>query len=694
MPSEPIVVAVIAPRLLSSRCLVSRRVTTLLLAVAVLIGGRVRAEERRQIPDSIPSPLRAATVMGRAASDASLRMSLTMRIQHEADLERLLAEQQRPGSVDYHRWLTPGQFAARFAPAAEDYAAVVSWLRSQGFAVTTSPTRLRVDFAGTVDQTERAFAVRMQRYAHREREVLANETAASLPTALAELVQTARLTTMPLAHPLIRVTGPSGALDTMAPADVHSAYAVAPVLAAGIDGSGQTIAVVARSDFMASDVSAFQSHFGVPLRSPAKFFPAGNPGIGSPNWACAGIHNATQRQMCLQDEETEVLLDTEWAGAMAPGAAVLVDVSDADIDVSLLDVVNHHPDAKIISISFGSCERLDTGALQTVHPMYLQAAAQGQTVLVATGDNGPDECVDGGSPSVNALASDANVTAVGGTALDAAFDASGHATGYAGEAVWNDADGASGGGVSKLVAKPAYQNGPGVPADGFRDLPDVALLASPSGSGYIIVVENQLAIVGGTSAGTPNWAGIVALLNDAVHADGLGALNPLLYDLARLQFSGSGTAVFHDVTTGSTTFDQVPGFNATAGFDLATGWGSPDTERLVQAVQLAVASPTPTPTPTSSRVPTPTRSPTPTSSPTPSLGPTAPESPTAPPSPCVGDCQGAGVVSVNDLITLVDIALGTLPVSACTAGDADHDGAFTVAEIVSAVNAALAGCPP
>jgi kumamolisin len=273
-----------------------------------------------------------------------------------------------------------------------------------------------------------------------------------------------------------------------------------------------------------------------------------------------------------------------------------------------------------------------------------------------------------GRPSVNALASDAEVTAVGGTLLDPAFDAGGNATGYASEAVWNDADGASGGGVSAQVAKPAYQNGPGVPADGFRDLPDVALLASPSGSGYIVVVENGLAIVGGTSAGTPNWAGIVALLNDAIHADGLGPLNPLLYDLARSQFGGGGTAVFHDVTSGDTTFDRVSGFSATAGFDLATGWGSPDTERLVQAVQQAVASPTPSPT--------------------------APEPPTAPPSPCVGDCQGARAVDVGDLVTLVDIALGGLPLSACTAGDANGDGMITVAEIVTAVHAAADGCPP
>lgn len=643
----------------------------LVLVVAVCHGGPARGQERRAVPASVPGRLQAAAELGAADPDATLRMSLTLRLADSDALDRLIADQQRPGSADYRRWLTTDEFAARFAPPVAVYAELVAWLQQQGFTVSPSPARLRVDFTGTVRQAEAAFAVHMRRFVHRQREVLANVDVVSLPARFADLVGAARLNTFPLAHPALQVMEASTRVNTMAPDDMYTAYAVAPVLDGGIDGGGQTIAVVARSDFLASDVAAFQSRFGVAQRAPVKVFPAANPGIGSPNFACAGMHGQ-DLQTCLQGEEVEVVLDTEWAGAMAPGASVLVDISDRDIDASLLDVVNNHPEAKIVSISFGVCERLDASAVQTLHPLYAQAAVQGQTVLVASGDNGPDECADGGRASVNALASDPNVTAVGGTALDPAFDAGGSATGYAGERVWNDAAGASGGGASALVAKPAYQSGPGVPADGARDLPDVALLASPHSSGYIIVVENQLAIVGGTSVATPSWAGVVALLNTAGHADGLGALNYPLYDLARRQFAGGGAGVFHDVTVGDTAFNGLTGFAAAAGFDLATGWGSPVTDLLVQAFSQAAATATDTPL----------------------ASPTPPPTPTATlPRPCPGDCSGDGRVTVADLVALVDMLLGETPVQLCPAGDRNRDGTISVGEIIAAIDAELNGCP-
>src|SRR5262249_6417689 len=150
-----------------------------------------------------------------------------------------------------------------------------------------------------------------------------------------------------------------------------------------------------------------------------------------------GIHNSRQLAECIQGEETEVLIDAEWASAMAPGATVLVDISGTDIDASLMDIVTNHVDAKTINMSFGACERLDSSDLTLFGPFYAQAAAQGQSVLVSTGDGGADGCQDGKRASVNVLASDASVTAVGGTTLDPGFDANGDATGHVGETVWN-----------------------------------------------------------------------------------------------------------------------------------------------------------------------------------------------------------------------------------------------------------------
>ena len=574
-------------------------------------------------------------------------MSLTLQLQHRDELDALLAAQQQPGSPEYHRWLSPDEFTVRFAPPPETYNAIVDWLQGQGFTVRMWSQRTRVDFSGAVRQAEGTFEVRMNRYQHRDRQALATDRAPVLPARFAGTVQSLRLQTFRFAEPLVRVNDGSGGTTAMGPHDVSTVYNLTPVRDRGIDGSGQTIAVVARSDFNVSDVTSFQQRFGVRVANPTKVFPGSNPGIGSPSNACLGYRNPRLLNQCIQGEETEVLLDVEWASAVAPGASVLVDISDTDIDASLTDIVTRHPEAKIITVSFGVCERLDPTAVGIWESLAAQAAAQGQTVLVASGDDGADGCQDGFGASVNALASPPQVTAVGGTALDPGFDTNGAATGRVSEVVWNDIDGSSGGGASTQVPKPAYQTGPGVPADGFRDQPDVSLMASPTTAGYVIVVENQVTIIGGTSVATPGWAGIVALLNQASGADGSGAINDTLYVLGRQQQSGAGLPVFYDVTTGNNTFDRVHGFSAGAAYDRATGWGTPDVAVLVQAVA-------------GHR--------------------------------CPGDCNGDGTITVEELLTAINIGLGLTPVSQCRSADTNGDGRVTVDEIVQAAQRALNGC--
>ncbi|MFI5397780.1 MAG: protease pro-enzyme activation domain-containing protein [Candidatus Binatia bacterium] len=596
--------------------------------------------------------------MGRANPHDVLAMSITLQLQHQDELEGLIAAQQSPGSPDYHRWLSPQEFTARFAPPVKKYDALADWLERQGFGVRRWENRLRIDFAGDVTRVERTFVVRMNYYRHWSGTRVANENAPLLPVQFADRVGFVRINTFPLARPLIKLVDHSGLLvTTVAPRDLQVAYNATPVLGTGIDGSGQTIAVVARSDYATSDISRFLQQFGAASQQqPIKVFPAGNPGLGAPNGVCKNSSDPN----CVPGELGEVLLDVEWANAMAPAATVLVDIAgpcagcDADIDQSFFDIVNYHPEAKIISMSFGACELLDQADHALFGPMYLQAASQGQTVLVATGDNGADDCQLGPgrpghpvAPSVNVLASDPNVTAVGGTALDPGFDASGNATGRVSERVWNDTYGASGGGASTIVRKPAYQVAPGVPADGFRDVPDVALLASPGTCGYISVIEGQVVVIGGTSAATPSWAGIVALLNQTVHATGSGALNQRLYALARKQYQGAAAGPFHDIVVGNNSFNGVTGFSAGVGYDLASGLGTPDVDLLAAAFGT---------------------------------------------SECAGDCSGDGIVTVNDIITAVRIMLGLEPLSACPAADVNGDGTVTIDELLDAVNRSLNGC--
>jgi len=634
------------------------------------------AAERYELPNSVSPRATASGWLQVADPDESLDMSVTLRLRAADQLAALIAAQQDPQSPQYHRWLTPDEFEARFAPLPEEYSAVVDWLRGEGFAVRPQVNAARIDFSGTVKSVEASFGVRMSHYSHRGRTPLANDTPALLPVEFRDTVDFVRLNTFPLAEPLVRLSNATQSIDTMAPPDMYTAYDMQTLLDAGVNGSGQTIAVVARSDFNVSDVTGFEQQFDVPTHGPVKVFPSTNPGVGAPSGVCQGIRNSRQLQQCIQGEETEVLLDTEWASAMAPGATVLVDISGADIDASLMDIVTKHSEAKTITMSFGECERLDNSDLNLFGPMYAEAAAQGQAVMVSTGDGGADGCQDGRGRSVNVLASDPNVTAVGGTALDPGFNASGDATGYVSEAVWNDAAGASGGGASTLVSKPPFQSAPGVPADGARDQPDVSLLASPQSPGYVVLVGGLIEVIGGTSAAAPSWGGIAALLNHARQVEGLGPLNATLYALGRQQYAGNGAAVFHDITQGNNSFNGVAGYAAGVGYDLASGLGTPDVAVLATALEAIAHTPTPTATLTETRTPTPTR--------TPSPQPTSP--------PCAGDCDGHRSVTLDNLVSMVNMALGNASASTCVAGDVNHDNEITVDEILSAVNNARNGC--
>jgi pseudomonalisin len=613
-----------------------------------------RAQGNYALPGAVSRRATTSNLVGRAGPHDRLAMSITLGVRHQEELDGLLAALQQPASPQYHRWLSPQAFAARFAPSTEEYGALAEWLEGEGFAVRRWENRLRLDFSGSVARVERTFGVRMNYYRNAGRIDMANENAPLLPVQFADSVEFMRLNTFPLAKPLVRFRT-SGGTVAMAPGDLRTAYNALPALARGIDGSGQIVAVVARSDYNDSDVSSFQQQFGDDLPLPTKVFPAGNPGVGAVNSVCSEsnyLHDPAGRQQCIHGEEGEVLLDVEWANALAPGATVLVDIAgpgagDADIDQSLLDIVNHHLEAKMISISFGACERLDQADSALFGIMYAQAAAQGQTVFVATGDDGADDCGDGRGASVNVLATSPNVTAVGGTALNAIFDGDGNATGYLSEAVWNDGKGASGGGRSILFRKPAYQVAPGVPADGWRDVPDVALLASPLTPGYFTIVESVVTIVGGTSAGTPSWAGIAALLNQAGPVEGSGALNARLYTLAQQQYASGGSGPFHDVVAGDNSLDGVTGYAAGVGYDLCAGLGTPDVDLLVRAFAAQ---------------------------------------------DCAGDCNGDGVVTVDEVMTGVNIALGATPASQCPGLDANGDAIVTVDELLQAVDHVLNGC--
>jgi uncharacterized protein (TIGR03437 family) len=576
---------------------------TLALPAAALFAQQLRIaspidDSRRAILPGSLHP-KARLIYDQGPVDPSLKIpfiTLVMKpsAAQQADLERLLDEQLDPSSPDYHRWLTPEQFAGRFGLASRDYAAVVSWLESHHLHIEqVARARNFVAFSGAARDIERGFHTEIRRYLVDGQAHVANATDVSIPAAIGDLVGGIRglddfWRVPPAVVPLS--TSAYGATQ-LAPDDWAAIYNVSPLYAMGIDGTGQRVGIVGRSDMNQSYIDAFRSQFGLPPTQVEQHLIGPDPGITN----AAG----------------EAALDLEWSGAIARGATIVYiyagnfnDAAQGAIDQNL---------ATVLSESFGSCEPKSAVGLRL---LAQQAAAQGITWVASSGDSGAAGCDPHGyfnttgnattvsdGPAVSIPASFPEVTAVGGAQFNEAggqyWRSSNNASGgsaisYIPEAVWNETGSggllASGGGASIFFPKPGWQTGPGVPADNARDVPDVSFSAAGNHDPYMVVNANGQRATGGTSAGAPSFAGVVALLNHYLVSNGaqagLGNINPELYRLAR-----TTTNVFHDITQGD---NMVPcaagspgcsngslGFAAGPGYDLATGLGSIDVYNLV-----------------------------------------------------------------------------------------------------------------
>jgi len=461
-------------------------------------------------------------------------------------------------------FIGPDEFGARFGADAAAYDAAEAWLRAAGFTgVRRWPNRLALSFAGDAGTVATALAAPLDAFAWRGERHHVPTRAASVPRfAGIRALGVLGLDSFAQLRPLLGVGGQA----LLAPADVARAYGLEQPWAAGTTGAGVDIAVVASSDFDVADVFSFRSAAGLGAPDVQKHFVSTSPGVTA--------------------DLPEALLDVSWSGAVAPGARVTAVIGGGSRGQAVIEAVQAAINgnlAPVVSISFGACEPASTTVFaQFFDTLFQQAAAQGQSVIVASGDDGAGDCgATLRAQAVNVLAASPWVTAVGGTQLDPGFDANGDATGWTGEVAWNDVAGASGGGRSTVFTKPSWQRGAGVPDDGARDVPDVAAAASPLAPGYLLVVNGQPAAVGGTSAAAPVWAGMAALLVQA-RGGPLGLLSPELYRVGAAQAAG-GAAAFHDVVQGDNTFGGVPGFPAGPGYDLVSGWGSFDAASLLVA---------------------------------------------------------------------------------------------------------------
>lgn len=581
----------------------------------------------------------------------------------ESALRTLLEQQQDKASPNYHRWLTPEQFGLQFGPNDRDIQAVSSWLQSHGFRIAkVAKGRTTIEFSGVASQVQEAFHTSIHRYVVDGEEHWANANDPQIPIALTPVVAgvftlhnfikkpmihiaeqriSAKLVSQGNGQPP-KVTFPGNPpVHALGPADYAKIYNINPVYNASpaINGTDRTIAVVGRSELYngGSDITAFAEVFGITyVNPPATILDGPSPGdLGG-------------------DEEAEATLDTTWSSAIASGAGVSLVVSATTnttdgVDLSELYIVDNNL-ADIMTESFGGCEALATN-VQGTETLAEQAAAEGITYFVAAGDSGAEGCDDPGVEavatgplSVNVLASTPFDVAVGGTMFNENGDDGKYwgstnssdlesALSYIPEDVWNQSCTvaqcgsqnanifAGGGGASSLFAKPSWQSGvAGIPNDGHRDVPDVALTAAghdpyllcleasctPDSQGYI-----YFAAVAGTSASTPSFAGIMALVDQKMNAR-QGQAQYVLYKLAAAEklpscnaSNSSGlpasTCIFNDVTVGN---NAVPGeasygtssplYPATVGYDLATGLGSVNVANLVNDWNSVTFNPTTT----------------------------------------------------------------------------------------------------
>lgn len=553
----------------------SGRAAVLALAwLGVAVGATAAVNAGRPLRGTVPRALARLPDAGPLPADVRLEHVLVfLGLRDRRGLDAFIAARQDRRSPHYGRRLDAEEIADRFGPRRAEYERVRAWFARQGLEVARdSPYRVSFVLRGEAAAVERAFATRLRRVRHGGRLHRAPAADPVLPPEIAASVRAVvGLDDLPAFQPLFRTEqGQVG----LSPEDFARVYSVTPLHEAGLSGAGRSIAVLARSNFEDGDIAGFAELFGVPLNPVRRLAdPSRDPGV-----------------LAEEGEETEVLLDTQWAGALAPNAELNVVISTpaGNIPEALEHAVKDRL-GDVITLSFGLCEPFALDRVLVIElfdAFYAIANAQGQTVVVAAGDGGATECGDG-QLAVNALASSPHAIAVGGTSFDLLPD--GSLPPAIEERVWADGFGGGGGGESVVFARPRHQIALAIAGTrGGRLLPDLALTAGPESPGYVIYEDGRPQVIGGTSAGAPALASILALVNEHLATtagiSGLGHVLPALYRLASEQERGLRPPIFRDVTEGSNAVPGGVGFPARPGFDLASGWGAPVADALAEAL--------------------------------------------------------------------------------------------------------------
>ena len=543
----------------------------LLLSALLLATAHAQAAAPSVVkPGSLSPHLREATDLGPAPLSESHAVVVGLALRNRDDLEAFLQELQDPTSPNYHRFLTQEEFNERFAPRPEDEQAVVDHLQSNGLEITDRfSNRLIVGARGNVGAIERAFGVRLHGVRLKGARHFAALEEPRIPASLAPVVVgVIGLDDLSEMHPHLRGGTPTAAPNaslgssccSFSPNDLRTFYDGST----GFDGTGQTIVIAGAFAWKDSDNTGFNTQWSLPP------LPAGSGQI------CTGIIFKSACKFSNQNS-LEIALDVEYAHGTAPGAVILNYMAGTTAFSSFATmynrVVSDNP-GHVVSTSWGGCESsLSTSTQTSDDNIFANANAIGQSWFAASGDNGSRDC--GTSViTVDHPANSPHVIGVGGTtaACSGGMTPSSPAcAGYGSETAWSG----SGGGISSVFARPAWQTGCGVPAGSTRLVPDVALEADTTPGNYVL--ENgSWYIVGGTSDAAPQWAGFWTQLNQKTGGSGLGNPGPLLYSLC-------GTPALHDITSGSNG-----DYSAGVGYDMVTGLGTIDAKNMIAPSQESV----------------------------------------------------------------------------------------------------------
>ncbi|BDI28899.1 hypothetical protein CCAX7_009500 [Capsulimonas corticalis] len=555
-----------------------QRFSSLMVAVAAITSA-AQASSHANIAVSGSPAARHGALMDAAApaSGETLHLVFALSSSRRADLDAFVQSQYDPSSPNYRHWLTPDEFGVRFGASDADIAAVTQYARSQGFAVTQVwPNRLFVSVDARGADAERAFGVKLHGYARPQSEIAAGlpstfhapDRAPALPPEIAARVAGLfGLSSENAARPALAKRGlaaePAQSLAAAVPLAGLSSPATPSTLAAyygfdklhlhGFNGDNQSIAIFSPTHYSTSDFTGFKAAYGITGVTVTEVLVNG----GATSFS----------------GEDEAALDMDVIAGQAPNSHIYLYESPPDGNLQIWNKIAAD-NLPVVSCSWGNSEQeLTADDAASVNTILQQMASQGQSVFVASGDNGAFD-ITSRTPSVDFPASSPYVTAVGGTSVSS----TGAETGWT----------KSGGGLSTFFTRPLWQAGPGVintSSTGFRQLPDVSAMSDPYSPGYYIYTGGSLQIYGGTSAAAPLMAAANTLIDQGLNGR-TGQLTPILYQIGT--DSAKSSLVYNDILQGNNGF-----YNCATNWDFVTGWGSPRITALYSQIVPTALGPDP-----------------------------------------------------------------------------------------------------